>query len=342
MNEKFEFDPSTATPTDRLLEMVRLLQQERLNTRELVQHLFGIEPNDSGFLNKQRDVQRYFKMLEEKYKFDIKDDHSLSIPNRKYIAGMKGKEGLPPIEALALHAATRMLYHHAPNKTYHKALTRLLEFIPGSIRDTVQDSVSELKKRSSEDKVFEFAARAWFDRQQLEFIYKTNSETRKFLFDTYFIEINRSSHALYLIGFEHNHKQKIITIKASRIFKPQILESNYTIPDEFDIKTYLHGAIGVIGQANAELLEVKLRFSPEARSRLEEGGYSSTTTLEFHDDGYTTATVQSGTDKHGMPNEVLIWARQWSSLVEIESPPHVRERWLADARELIKRFGGGE
>jgi hypothetical protein len=111
MLESFHFDPENANPTQRILELVRQLQQRRLTTRELVQLLFGKQDQKSQtFKNKQRDIQRYLKQLVTKYGFEIHSDQT--NPHKKYIPSA-GKDGLAPLEALALHAATRMLYHHA-------------------------------------------------------------------------------------------------------------------------------------------------------------------------------------------------------------------------------------
>jgi predicted DNA-binding transcriptional regulator YafY len=324
------FEPSTANKAERILEMVRLLEQGQYTTQQLAQKLFVI--NDD-LDNKQRAIQQYIKELKFK-NFGIE-----KLRNDHYTLKLRGDDGLQPLEALSLHISTRMLYHHAPNRTYKKALERLLKFIPSTIRDTVKMSVQDVEKRSSEDKAFEFAARAWFEHRQLEFNYKTANETRTFLFDTYFIEVNRTSHAIYLVGFEHNFKHQIITIKANRISNPRILDTEYQIPKTFDINQYLHGAVGILGQADQELMTVTLRFAPDARHRLKEGGYSLTTNLEFCADGSTIATVQAGTNKEGMPWEILSWARQWSASVEILSPPQVRERWLEDAREVIRLYG---
>jgi predicted DNA-binding transcriptional regulator YafY len=335
------FEPSTANKAKRLLEMVRLLTTGQYTTKQLAQKLFAFDqdPNntdqkDKDLENKQRAVQQYLKELKDD-QYDIK-----KLLNDHYTIKQPGHDGLDPLEALALHASTRMLYHQTPHRIYRKALERLLKFIPSSIRETVKLSVQQVETSTREDKAFEFAARAWFAHQQLEFTYETPNESRTFLFDTYFIEVNRTSHAIYLIGFEHNFKHQIITIKANRIREPRILETSYKTPKSFDINQYLHGAVGILGQAEQELMTVTLRFAPEARHRLKEGGYSPTTKLEFCADGTTLATVKAGANKDGMPWEVLSWARQWSASVEILSPPHVRELWLEDAREVIRLYGG--
>ncbi len=335
------FEPSTANKAKRLLEMVRLLQLGQYSTKQLAQKLFVFDqdPNntdqkDKDLENKQRAVQQYIKELRED-QYEIK-----KLLNDQYTIKQPGHDGLDSLEAFALHASTRMLYHQTPHRIYRKALERLLKFIPSSIRETVKLSVQQSAERSGEDKAFEFAARAWFEHRQLEFTYVTQKESRKFLFDPYFIEVNRTSHAIYLIGFEHHFKRQIITIKASRIHDPHILETTYEVPRKFDINQYLHGAVGILGQAEQELMTVTLRFTPEARHRLKEGGYSLTTNLEFYPDGTTIATVQAGTNNDGIPWEVLSWARQWSASVEILSPPHVRALWLEDAREVIRLYGG--
>lgn len=327
------FEAETANKSDRVLEMLRLLQEGQYSSQQLAEKLFVLQ---GDLPNKQRAVQQYIKDLKNK-------DHQIrKLRNNRYTIRKPGHDGLEPLEALALHASTRMLYHQTPHRIYRKALERLLKFIPSSIRETVKLSVQQVDTRSSEDKAFEFAARAWFAHQQLEFDYNTPKENRKFLFDTYFIEVNRTSHAIYLIGYEHNFKRQIITIKANRISHPKILETQYETPCNFDINQYLHGAVGILGQADQELMTVTLRFAPEARHRLKEGGYSLTTSLEFCPDGTTIATVQAGTNKEGMPWEVLAWARQWSASVEILSPPQVRQQWLEDARKVLHLYEGEE
>jgi predicted DNA-binding transcriptional regulator YafY len=341
MLESFCFDPENATPTQRILELVRQLQQRHLTTRELVPLLFGrMDSKSQVFKNKQRDVQRYLQQLEQDYGFEICEDPAK--PNKKFIASA-GKDGLAPLEALALHAATRMLYHHAPNRTYRKALNRLLDFLPSKVREQVRGSVLDIENRSREDKILEQAARAWFLGQRLSFGYLSSSSSsgkwRDNELEVYFIEIHRSNLGVYIIGRETAYHNKILTLKASRMRNPVILEQTYQIPKDFDIHHYFEGALGVMGRStNSDLIEIELRFAKEVRKRVLENDFPNLTNIRNGHGETLEATLTAGLDSHGVPLEAMPFILGWGAKVEVCSPVHIRELWLAEIRLAFEKY----
>jgi predicted DNA-binding transcriptional regulator YafY len=335
--------PEICTKTQRLFETLRLLQNGSYTTRALAEHLGLIEPGErdpSRVRGAQRTVQR--DLLELKtYRFAIVNNPR--YPNQKTIA-QPGRDGLEPLEALALHAATRMLFHHAPNKTYRTALARLTSFIPARVRDLVKGSIADIEKRSREDKALEKAALAWFHGHHLRFLYKAadskSGQWRDNTLEVYFIEIHKSNLGVYVIGKEIGYHHKIRTFKASRMKDPQVIETPepYEIPNHFKPLEYLKGALGVVGKSDGQLITIHLRFAKEARNRVLENDLFNLTVTREHADGTLEAHIQVGVDKSGLPREALAWISSWGPRIEVIGPPDVRARWLEEAREVIRRY----
>jgi predicted DNA-binding transcriptional regulator YafY len=111
---------------------LELLQSKPRTTAELAAH-FGVP---------QRTVQRDLQALREAGK-PIEE-----ISSRHY-ALPASPTRLNPVEALAVHAATRLLHHHAParNPHYVSALTKLAAMLPEPARSIALESTEELSQR---------------------------------------------------------------------------------------------------------------------------------------------------------------------------------------------------
>ena len=83
---------------ERLLEIVRLLQEKAWSTTELA----------TRFNSNERAIQRDLKVLREAGGFHIEN------PKRGYHRIPPSPSSLNLVESLAVHAATRLLYHHTP------------------------------------------------------------------------------------------------------------------------------------------------------------------------------------------------------------------------------------
>ena len=106
-------------------------------------------------------------------------------------------------------------------------------------------------------------------------------------------------------------------------------------PDpDFDPKAFLSDAWGIIGSENPPTVTV--RFAAEAAYRVLEGGFPNATLIRR--DGCVEVEFRAGTDKTGLPRELMPFLLGWGPRAEVLSPPHVREAWLAELRETLARY----
>lgn len=314
------------TKVRRLLELMELLRLREHTLRELAEW-FDVD---------QRHVQRDLKDLRA-----LGADLEYVHPHRYRIVGTS--EHLRPVQALAAHAATRLLYHHAPtkNKQYLLALEKLTLSLPTSVQDVVRRSTQDLHPQLVDDRAFEAVANAWFDRRVVAFDYvsPTGNVDRREL-AVYFVEVSRANFAPYAIGFERLRHGEIRPFKVSRMRFVTPLADTYEIPEDFDPRAYLTDAWGVVG-ASTNVVTVRLRFAAEAAYRVLEGALPNLTVEHVGaSDGSVVVSVRAGVDDTGRPRDLLPWILGWGARVEVLSPEHVRQQWLAELRETLRRYEG--
>lgn len=316
---------STWRKVRRLLHLMEVLRVKERGTQELA-HLLGVS---------QRNIQR-----------DLDDLRAMQIgleeqPGFRYrLAGPV--PAFRPVEALAVHAATRLLFHHAAsrNRDYLLALDKLTHSLPPSLHAVVARSTQHQTPPLVDDRVLEVVTSAWVERRYVRFEYLTPEGTREPReLAVYFVEISRANLAPYAIGFERLKRSEIRTFKLSRMKMITPLPDEYIIPDDFDPRLYLTDAWGVVG-GQTEVVTVTLRFAPEAAYRVLEGGYPNLTVETLGErDGSVTVKVRAGMDRSGLPRELMPWILGWGPRVEVLDPPHVRAHWLAEARAVVQKFG---
>ena len=291
----------------------------------------------------RRDVQRDLKLIKE-YVKDFKV--ILGRPPRYCIRTQANS--LHPVETLAVYAATRLVYHRASghNKHYGKALKLLEHWLPESIRPIVTRSVKGIGKQrnSPESSALENLAKAWFAGNRLQFEYQSvngRNGPRTNVLEVYFIEVHPENLALYAIGKETTYHKSIRTFKLARMKNLQILrDTSYSTPDDFDPQAFLKHAWGITGQSDGATANITLRFQKSVAARIEEGGYPNMEKRVLPDERIEVS-FKAGTDKTGLPLEVLVWVRGWGANVEVIEPAALRERWLEDCRDVVARYGGG-
>ena len=250
---------------------------------------------------------------------------------------------LNPSEAIAAHAALRLLYHHSPDrpKSYQRALEKLAKQLPESIRATVQHSLNLDASPSADTRTLEVIANAWMNRHALGFDYIKpggSGEARYNEMDVYFVEVAKSNLELYVIGQRRNWQPMIRTYRLGLIRNAMPLPNQpYEIPSAFDPRAYLSNAWGVIGDQHS--VTVRLKFDPSVSPWLEERRFPGVTNVQTLEDGSKLYTIQTGVDSSGLPRELIPWIRGWGANVEVLEPPALREKWLVDARDLIARHG---
>lgn len=293
----------------------------------------------------KRDVQRDLVTLEE-----LLFDTFERLPKRppQYVIRTQ-QNSLHPIETLLLHAATRLVYHRSDGHgSNHRATLKKLEtWLPASVRGVVSRSTADIgnqRRNTIESRNLEQVSAAWLGGHRLQFLYQSATGSgawRSNILEVYFIEAHPSNLALYAVGLETGFHHAVRTFKLSRMKELTVQrDTSYTIPDTFDPTTFFENAWGVIGQSDGESVNIELRFTPEATRRLEEGGYPNMTVTALQD-GSRLVTFKAGTDKTGLPLEVLAWVHTWGARVEVLKPAELRQRWLADCRAVVERYGQG-
>ncbi len=316
-----------------------LMMTELLRTNEYtVEQLCNVFRDEAT----RRDVQRDLKLLKE-YVKDFKV--ILSRPPRYCIRSQANS--LHPVETLAVYAATRLVYHRASghNKHYGKALKLLEHWLPESIRPIVTRSVSNIgnQRSSFESSALENVAKAWFAGHRLQFEYQAvngRGGPRTNVLEVYFIEVHPENLALYAIGKETTYHKGVRTFKLARMKNLQVLrDTSYSTPEDFDPQAFLKHAWGITGQSDGATANITLRFLGSVAARIEEGGYPNMEKRVLPDERIEVSFT-AGTDKTGLPLEVLVWVRGWGANVEVIEPAALRERWLEDCRDVVARYGG--
>ena len=293
----------------------------------------------------RRDVQRDLVTLEE-----LLFDTFERLPKRppQYVIRTQ-QNSLHPIETLLLHAATRLVYHRSDGHgNVHRATLKKLEaWLPGTVRGVVGRSTTDLGKQrrnTRESANLEHVSAAWLGGHRLQFLYQSATGSgawRSNIIETFFIEAHPSNLALYAIGLETGFHNAVRTFKLSRMKELTVQrDTSYTIPESFDPTAFFENAWGVIGQSDGDCVEIELRFAPEATRRLEEGGYPNMAVTALPD-GSRIVKFKAGTDKTGLPLEVLAWVHTWGARVEVLAPVALRTRWLEDCRAVVERYGQG-
>ncbi|WP_457631496.1 helix-turn-helix transcriptional regulator, partial [Oceanithermus sp.] len=233
------------TRARRLAEIKELLRLRPWRVGDLARH-FGCSV---------RTIQRDLYELEEA------DEGVIRLGRGEYAMKPPSSQ-LDPVEALAVHAATRLLYHQtpAPHKRYIMALDKLAAMLPEPARSLAIQSIRPLRK-TGDDRTLEILARAWFELRYVSFEYRSAHGSGRYRHKevaVYFIEVNRQNLSLYAIGYERTYHKAVRTWKLARMKNPYLLNDTYEIPPDFSPNAYLQSAWGLMGKRGRGTV-VKLR-----------------------------------------------------------------------------------
>ncbi len=313
----------TLGKAQRLTELLELLKLKAWTSRELAER-FGVPI---------RTVQRDLDTLRE-------SGHGVATSEDFRHRLTPTGSSLNAVEGLAVHAAVRLLYHHSPtqNRYYRSALEKLAALLPEPARGIAAASAQDLKVRPGDDRTLELVARAWFEGKVLRFKYLApdSFEPAWRELETYLLEVSRTNLALYAIGQERTFNQ-VLTFKLSRMSDVRVSDDAYAIPESFAPSEYLSAAWGVMGGQGDKVAKVRLRFEPEAASRIKEGGYPNLRVERELADGSLEVEIKAGTDNTGFPKELLPWVQSWGPRVDVLAPKALRERWLSEAGAVALR-----
>jgi len=234
-------------------------------------------------------------------------------------------------EALSLYLSARLLSAHSDEHNPHvvSALHKLASAMPRPIGEHIvrtAEAVAHRREHPGYLEILEKLARAWAERRRVGMVYRNprTDEVTEREFDTYFIEPSAVGYACYAIGHDHL-RDEIRVFKAERIERIRLLEARYEIRPDFDPYAYLASAWGIMG--GEEVVEVKLRFSPEVTYRIRESDWPGVVQVEHHPEGSCTMTLRVN---HVL--EMKPWIRGWGPDCEVLEPETLREEIAEEMR----------
>ncbi len=239
--------------------------------------------------------------------------HTLEKRGRRYHLA-PSSTALNPVEALAVHSATRLLVHHTRvnERHYRSALTKLSRQLPQPARRFLEASVADIETLSSEgSRTLDMVAQAWFDGRVLRFDYAApigSGRPHPYELEVYFFEISPMNLAPYVIGYERSYFHAVRTLRLDRMAHARLLDERYAVPDDFDPHAHLASAWGIVA---GKPLEVRVRIRATATRHVLGRRHRSLRIDATTDEGDVIATITCGQDKHGVPIDLLPWVMQW-------------------------------
>jgi proteasome accessory factor B len=241
-------------------------------------------------------------------------------------------------EAVALFFAARLLTHHSDEHNPHvvSALGKLAASLPDATISShmahAADSIRDRPLRTDYVRAIEVITRAWADRRRVRIRYRSSTgEVTDRVICPYFLEVARREPGAYVIAYD-DLRGALRTFKIERIADAELLDSLYTIPDDFDPYEQLSSSWSVMQEPE---VEVRLRFSPVVTHRVKENVWHHSQQLtDLADGGCELSMRVSGT------REVRAWVMGWGSDVEVLAPQSLREEVCSHARTLVERYNG--
>lgn len=246
-------------------------------------------------------------------------------------------------EVMAIHLATRLLATRTDKQNPHaasalrklgKALQRLDSNISGHLLRSadVMDEDADFRDPVYL-KVLETLTEAWSAGRKLKVQHQMeNGRVFDYTLSPYFIEPYAVGQTAHVIGWREP-PNALRTLKIERIRAAEITRDAYTIPADFDPRTYLRNAWG-IWTSDQEPVEVVLRFHPRVAMRVRETRWHSSQRIEEQADGYLLWRVQVAE-----PQEMLPWARGWGADCQVLEPDSLRKALETEVQKLIKLYG---
>lgn len=244
---------------------------------------------------------------------------------------------LPPVhfnlaEAVALFLAARLLarYSDDHNPMVMQALSKLASSLPEAIAEHVQATVAGLaEKPENRDYVTVFATvtQGWAERRKVRIWHQAagSEHVHRYLLSPYFVEPSAVGYATHVIGYEEEYFHQIHTFKLERIQTARLTSETFEAPADFDPVALLRSAWGIM--FGEELVEVRLRFSPQVARRVAESIWHPSQQLERCADEGCILTVQVA-----HPLEMKPWIRGWGPDCLVLAPPELRAEVAEEMR----------
>jgi len=250
---------------------------------------------------------------------------------------------LPPIflnlyEAMALFLASRLALRQTDenNPYMQNALYKVSDALPSPVAEQLKKGIERISTKDINQRflqVFEAVAVSWITQRQLRIEYKSLNSTmlKEWIVNPYFVEMTGIGYSMYVIGYGvRQGKEGIITFKFDRIQSAEVLETEFTIPADFNIDDLLSSSWGVMW---GEDTEIKLHFSAYVTRRVKESNWHPSQIIEDLPDGSCVMTL-----KVGSVLEITPWIRSWGPDVEVLAPASLRTEFKQWSTRLVQIY----
>ena len=137
------------------------------------------------------------------------------------------------------------------------------------------------------------------------------------------------SGALYVIG--HDHKSdEIRTFSIDRIQSITQTKDTFEIPDDFDFDAHTSSGFGVIAET---AVPVRIRFSPEWATHVEERQWHASQRIQRQPDGRVELFMEVGAT-----HELANWILSFGDGAEVLEPPSLRDEIQASLKAALINY----
>jgi predicted DNA-binding transcriptional regulator YafY len=242
-------------------------------------------------------------------------------------------------EAVALLLSARLMHRYADENDPQvaAAFVKLAAVLPPSIAAYVHETVRQMEERAPDPvygRVFSALVLAWAHRRVARITYLAPRQSQPVVrtIHPYFLEPSSFGHACYVIARDVE-RQGLRTFKIERIRACELLEARYEIPSDFDLRAYFAGSWGIFQTREADMAEVRLRFTPGVAERVRESRWHPSQVLQTESDGGVVLSVRVT----GIL-EITPWILTWGDSVEVLAPAALRESVAAIAGRMARRY----
>ncbi len=233
---------------------------------------------------------------------------------------------LSQADLFAILVADRALASYR-NTPFYKALKdvfrRLTDLLPENVSLSSQDLVDDMTVITEPvtriaDEVWETVRDAMRDRRSLviHYLKPTYSEPMIRIVDPYHVIGHRGE--WYLLAYSQRDKN-IRVYALGRVKRAKLRPETFTVSQVFRVENHIDPSFGIF--ASEDFVEVSVRFSGEAASKIPERTWHPEQKVTKHKDG--SITVRFRTNQQ---SQVVFWVSQWGPEAEILSPPDLRAR----------------
>jgi predicted DNA-binding transcriptional regulator YafY len=291
-----------------------------------------------------RTIQRDLKYLGEA-NIPIWEDETGPVPRYGIIEGYY----LPPVhfnleDAITLTMAARLLGRYADyqNRYLVDGLAKLAGVMPEPMARHVHMVIEALQSRPKHNTfpdVFRTVALGWATGRIVELHHQPASrdEVRVYHLATYLIEPSASSQITYALGYCTEYgPERLMTFKLERATYARLTEETFQVPEDFDPIALLNTAWDIMYRDSPDepLIEVVLRFAPEATRRVKESVWHPSQVLQ--EDLTTGRCILKVYIANTLEIEHFIHG--WGPRCEVLAPADLRAKIADEARRTKELY----